>query len=80
MSEIPDDITKAARRVYDALGRGSISDSEHIARALLAQDKAATERAAKIAASYQGYDDDLQRSVGGRTAGENIAAAIRSHP
>lgn len=46
MSEtIPEDIVKAGRRCYDALGRGSIADSERIARAILAE----RERCAKIA-------------------------------
>lgn len=42
---IPADIEKKARRVYDALGRGSISDSERIARAIMEE----RERCAKIA-------------------------------
>ena len=46
MTDIPEDIVKQARRVYDALGRGSVSDSERIARAILAE----RQRCAKIAA------------------------------
>jgi len=41
---IPDDVMQWARRVYDALGRGSISDSEQIARALMAAERAGAER------------------------------------
>ena len=37
MTKIPEDIIKAGRRCYDGLGRGSVSDSEHIARAILAE-------------------------------------------
>lgn len=37
MTKIPEDIIKAARRCYDGLGRGSVSDSEHIARAIMAE-------------------------------------------
>lgn len=45
MTKIPEDIIKAGRRCYDGLGRGSVSDSEHIARAILAE----RERCAKVA-------------------------------
>ena len=44
MAKIPEDIIKAGRRCYDGLGRGSVSDSEHIAIALLAAEKRGEER------------------------------------
>jgi hypothetical protein len=44
MTKIPEDIIKAGRRCYDGLGRGSVSDSEHIARAILAAEKRGEER------------------------------------
>lgn len=44
MAKIPEDIIKAGRRCYDGLGRGSVSDSEHIARAILAAEKRGEER------------------------------------
>lgn len=79
--EIPDDIRDAAEKAldkmlcncsescggYDGLRRASIED---IARALLAQDKAATERAAKIAEEFR--DSNPIPTVYGA-----IAAAIR---
>jgi len=44
MSTIPDDIKKAGRRVYDELGRGSVSDSERIMRAILSERRETARR------------------------------------
>ena len=39
MTKIPEDIIKAGRRCYDGLGNESVSDGEHIARAILAEQE-----------------------------------------
>lgn len=66
--KIPDEIMREARRCYDKLGTGSIADSEHIARALMARDNRAAEIAKKT------FSHGLP---GG--AAEVIAAAILSY-
>lgn len=57
MTDIPDEVKTAGRRVYDKLGRGSVADSEIIMRALLARDK----RAAEIARNASKFHLDAAK-------------------
>lgn len=74
MDEIPEDAMRAARRCYDALGRGSVSDSEHIARAILAERKRCAEVAKKEGIGYR--DHSLpQAAIGAFQAAKAIEAS-----
>lgn len=80
--DVPEDIEKTARKIAkEAIYHGGVDwATADIARALLAQDKAATERAAKIAEeTVNEYSDEYDpRMPSG--FGEMVAAAIRSQP
>lgn len=59
---------------YDQLGHSKQGELAREARAAIA---VVIERCAKVAESAQSYDDLLQKSAGGLTSGQRIAAAIR---
>lgn len=61
--KIPNDITAAARRRYDGLGRGSVSDSEHIARAILAERRRCADAARKYLKGYTDVADDILQAI-----------------
>jgi hypothetical protein len=75
--DVPDEIKARAKEALWAWHNGDdTSIYEMIEQALLAQDKAATERAAKIAEHLNGWGADC--GSGGHAM--HIAAAIRSQP
>lgn len=79
MTKIPEDIIKAGRRCYDGLGRGSVSDSEHIARAILAERERCAKTAERFCSEREPWSDggtQILRAV----YGPDIAAAIRKEP
>lgn len=89
---IPEDVMKTAAAVYRQLGRGSLPDTDTIARALMAERVAATnaerERGWGIARAYEGKPcgpaqlwTEEQRQffdAGQVDASNSIAAAIRN--
>lgn len=76
MTKIPEDIIKAGRRCYDGLGRGSVSDSEHIARAILAERERCAKTAERFCSEREPWSDGGTRILRA-VYGPDIAAAIR---
>lgn len=77
MTKIPEDIIKAGRRCYDGLGRGSVSDSEHIARAILAERERCAKTAERFCSEREPWGDGGTRILRA-VYGPDIATAIRS--